>query len=82
MIGRVAVSDRELADVVAAGEAELLELLRRLVEAPTKLGNEEPGQDVPPAGSGGLEPPPDSLAYAHGSGTRIRTVCFAEASAA
>jgi acetylornithine deacetylase len=44
MIGRVEVSDRELADVVAAGEPEMLDFLSRLVEAPTTLGNEEPGQ--------------------------------------
>jgi acetylornithine deacetylase len=46
MIGRVEVSDRELADVVAAGEPEMLDLLARLVEAPTTLGNEEPGQVI------------------------------------
>ena len=46
MIGRVEVSDGELADVVAAGEPEMLELLSRLVEAPTTLGNEEPGQEI------------------------------------
>ncbi len=40
MTGRVEVSDREIADAVAAVEDEMLELLRRLVEAPTTLGNE------------------------------------------
>jgi len=46
MTGRVEVSDREIADVVTAGEPEMVELLRRLVEAPTTLGNEEPGQVI------------------------------------
>jgi acetylornithine deacetylase len=46
MSGRVEVSDREIADVVGASEPEMLELLRRLVEAPTTLGNEEPGQVI------------------------------------
>jgi acetylornithine deacetylase len=46
MIGRVAVSDREIADAVAAVEDEMLELLCRLVEAPSTLGNEEPGQVI------------------------------------
>ena len=32
MIGRVEVSDREIADAVAAVEGEMLELLCRLVE--------------------------------------------------
>jgi acetylornithine deacetylase len=41
-----AVSTEELAAAVAAEEASLDELLRRLVEAPTTLGNEEPGQIV------------------------------------
>ena len=44
--GRVEVSDREIVDAVAAVEDELLELLCRLVEAPTTLGNEEPGQEI------------------------------------
>jgi acetylornithine deacetylase len=59
MSGRVEVSDRELADVVAAGEQEMLDLLSRLVEAPTTLGNEEPGQVVMEEAFGellGLEP--------------------------
>jgi acetylornithine deacetylase len=46
MTGRVEVSDRELADAVAACEADVLELLARLVEAPTTLGDEEPGQAI------------------------------------
>ena len=46
MIGRVQVSDREIADAVAAVEDETFELLSRLVEAPTTLGNEEPGQEI------------------------------------
>lgn len=46
MIERVEVSDSEIVDAVAAVEDELLELLVRLVEAPTVLGNEEPGQVV------------------------------------
>jgi hypothetical protein len=46
MIGRVEVSDRAIADAVAATEDEILELLCRLVEAPTTLGNEEPGQVI------------------------------------
>jgi len=46
MIGRVAVSDREIADAVSAVESEMLELLARLVETPTTLGNEEPGQVI------------------------------------
>jgi acetylornithine deacetylase len=46
MIERVEVSDREIADAVRAIEDELLELLARLVEAPTMLGNEEPGQEI------------------------------------
>ncbi len=46
MSGRVEVSDGELADAVAACEPELLDLLSRLVEAPTTLGNEEPGQEL------------------------------------
>lgn len=44
MIGRVEVSDSEIADAVSTTEGEMLELLSRLVEAPTTLGNEEPGQ--------------------------------------
>jgi len=46
MIARVEVSDHEIADAVAAVEGEMLELLARLVEAPTTSGNEEPGQEV------------------------------------
>ena len=46
VLGGVEVSDREIADAVAAVEDEMLELLSRLVEAPTTLGNEEPGQQV------------------------------------
>ncbi len=46
MIDQVRVSDREIADAVAAVEDEMLELLARLVEAPTTLGNEEPGQEI------------------------------------
>ena len=40
------IADAELADAVAAESGEMEELLRRLVAAPTTLGNEEPGQDV------------------------------------
>ena len=39
-------TDREIIDAVAAVEGEMLDLLGRLVEAPTTLGNEEPGQAV------------------------------------
>ena len=46
MIARVEVSDHEIADAVAAVEGEMLEVLARLVEAPTTLGNEEPGQVI------------------------------------
>ena len=46
MTGRVEVSDREIADAVAVVEDEMLELLCRLIEAQTTLGNEEPGQEV------------------------------------
>ena len=46
MIGRVEVSDSEIADAIAAVEDEMLELLCGLVEAPTTLGNEEPGQEI------------------------------------
>jgi len=46
MTAGVEVSDREIADAVAAVEGEMLELLCRLVEAPTTLGNEEPGQEL------------------------------------
>jgi hypothetical protein len=45
MIARVEVSDHEIADAVATVEGEMLELLARLVEAPTTLGNEEPGRE-------------------------------------
>lgn len=44
MSGRVELADAEIVDAVAATEGEMLELLARLVEAPTTLGNEEPGQ--------------------------------------
>jgi len=40
------VTDVELADAVSAEETAMEELLRRLVEAETTLGNEEPGQIV------------------------------------
>ena len=59
MIGRVEVSDREIADAVRAVEDEMLVLLSRLVEAPTTLGNEEPGQAIVTEAFGdllGLEP--------------------------
>lgn len=46
MIERVEVSDREIADAVAAVEDEMLDLLARLVEAPTTVGNEELGQEI------------------------------------
>jgi acetylornithine deacetylase len=46
MRGSVEVSDREIADAVAAVESEMLELLAELVEAPTTLGNEEAGQEI------------------------------------
>ena len=46
MIERVRVSDREIAHAVAEVEDEMLELLARLVEAPTTLGNEDPGQEL------------------------------------
>ena len=40
------VTDREIAAAVAAEEDAMEELLRRLVAAPTVLGDEEPGQEV------------------------------------
>ena len=40
------IADAALADAVAAESAAMEDLLRRLVAAPTTLGNEEPGQDV------------------------------------
>lgn len=46
MLGSAEVADREIADAVAGTEGEMLELLSRLVEAPTTLGNEEPGQEI------------------------------------
>ncbi len=46
MIERLRVTDREIADAVAAAEDEMLDLLVRLVEAPTTLGNEESGQEI------------------------------------
>jgi len=46
VLGSVGVSDREVVDAVAAVEDEMLELLSSLVEAPTTLGNEEPGQEL------------------------------------
>lgn len=42
----VDVSDREIADAVAAEEDAMEELLCRLVAAPTLLGDEDPGQEV------------------------------------
>ena len=42
----MSVSDGEILDAVAAVEEEMLELLVRLVEAPTTLGNEESGQAI------------------------------------
>ena len=46
MIERGEVSDREIADAVAAVEDDMLDLLARLVEAPTTVGNEELGQEI------------------------------------
>lgn len=46
MRGSTEVSDREIADAVAAVEDEMLELLAELVQAPTTLGNEEAGQEI------------------------------------
>ena len=46
MLGSVGVSDREIVDAVAAVEDDMLDLLSSLVEAPTTLGNEEPGQEL------------------------------------
>jgi acetylornithine deacetylase/succinyl-diaminopimelate desuccinylase-like protein len=46
MLERLRVSDREIADAVAGVGDEMLELLARLVEAPTTFGNEEPGQEL------------------------------------
>ena len=40
------IADREILAAVAAVEDEMLDLLARLVEAPTTLGNEEPGQAI------------------------------------
>jgi acetylornithine deacetylase len=40
------VADAEILQAVAADRETIFELLARLVEAPTTLGNEEPGQDV------------------------------------
>ena len=42
----MSLSDREILDAVASVESEMLDLLTRLVEAPTTLGNEELGQVV------------------------------------
>ncbi len=42
----MSVSDREIVDAVAGVEDELVDLLVRLVEAPTTLGNEERGQAI------------------------------------
>jgi acetylornithine deacetylase len=42
----VEIADAEIVDAVAATEGEMVELLTRLVEAPTVLGNEEPGQEL------------------------------------
>jgi acetylornithine deacetylase len=41
-----AVSDAAIADAIAAEASFMEELLGRLVEAPTVLGNEEPGQEI------------------------------------
>ena len=46
MSGASDVSDREIADAVAAEADAMEELLGRLIAAPTVLGDEEPGQDV------------------------------------
>jgi len=40
------IADREILAAVATIEDDLLDLLTRLVEAPTTLGNEEPGQAI------------------------------------
>ena len=40
------IADAALADAVAAESAAMEDLLRRLVAAPTTLGNEEPGQEL------------------------------------
>jgi acetylornithine deacetylase len=52
------VADEELVAAVAAEHDWMEELLRRLVEAPTVLGNEEPGQAIMAEALGelGLEP--------------------------
>jgi len=42
----VSVADAEIAAAVAAEAAAMEDLLCRLVEAPTTLGNEEPGQEI------------------------------------
>jgi acetylornithine deacetylase len=42
----MSVPDREIVDAVRAVEGEMFELLVGLVEAPTTLGNEEPGQAI------------------------------------
>jgi acetylornithine deacetylase len=42
----MSVSDREILEAVQAVETEMVDLLARLVEAPTTLGNEEPGQSI------------------------------------
>ena len=42
----MSVTDREILEAVAAVETEMLDVLARLVEAPTTLANEEPGQVV------------------------------------
>jgi hypothetical protein len=76
-MGRIAVSDREIKDAVSATEGEMLELLSRLVEAPTTLGNEEPGQVIMAEAFGdllGLEPPVYSVAYRSGMGTLYTAV--------
>jgi acetylornithine deacetylase len=46
VLERMDVSDREIVDAVAAVGNEMLELLCQLVEVPTTIGNEEPGQQL------------------------------------
>ncbi len=43
---RLEISDAAVADAIAAEAGYMEELLARLVEAPTLLGNEEPGQEL------------------------------------
>ena len=42
----IEITDADLADAVSAEAEAMEEVLRQLVEAPTTLGNEEPGQAV------------------------------------